>query len=467
MHSKLTAGLRVAGVCALLLGVWPDAGRAETLTLTRDQAIGTARQAFLSGDVALTFAIASKIAAANPMDVEALLLLSASNEALGKPGLAYAQGRQAWAAASVVGRPDGLRYDIAAQTAHAAWAAGQKRGAARWLGRAVKLAPDAQTRARDEASLQFVISQTALTFSGNLRITPTDNLNNGASSGRWTVADLYIGNLGGWSVAHAGIRTTADVTASYNLGVARSGRSRNSLSFALSTTQHSLTAAEAAANPGLNPRELDSWRAGLSWSQDRLLNGRPPLRMTVEASQTWFGGIPYSPALRGEVRVPLTATGDLTLEAGLERQWTETPVTSSSLRLDGHRAVAMPWGAGTLIYGVGATFLRSASINSTFDSVDGSVILDPGLGGDTVSTHVGVGANWRHYDRYAIGIGSIEATDGRTDTGLWLRAGLGFETAKLAGMTPTLTVQRQMTKSDISKYQTASTSLYLGLAADF
>lgn len=58
-------------------------------------------------------------------------------------------------------------------------------------------------------------------------------------------------------------------------------------------------------------------------------------------------------------------------------------------------------------------------------------------------------------------------TKGRTDHGLWLRAGLGLEEMKLAGMTPSLSVMRQLTWSNISKYQTASTTLYLGLAAEF
>ena len=74
---------------------------------------------------------------------------------------------------------------------------------------------------------------------------------------------------------------------------------------------------------------------------------------------------------------------------------------------------------------------------------------------------------WRHNDDWLLGIGNIHASRGRTDHGVWLRAGLGFEQVKLAGMTPTLTLQRQMNWSDISKYQTAATTVYLGLAADF
>jgi hypothetical protein len=44
---------------------------------------------------------------------------------------------------------------------------------------------------------------------------------------------------------------------------------------------------------------------------------------------------------------------------------------------------------------------------------------------------------------------------------------LQLEGIDLAGMTPTLSVMRDMTWSNISKYETATTALYLGLAAEF
>ena len=472
MRAALTArrpGRLGAGVVALICGLALLAGSAtaEILTLTRDQAVAVARRAWLSGDAVLAYAIVSKIVAADPLDVEALLLLSASTEALGHPGAAFTLGRRAWSAAQVVGRPQALRYEIALQTAHAALTAGQKRSAAHWLGRAVEVAPTPAARSQSEGDLRQVKSRIPLSFSGSLRVSPTDNLNNGAVSGRWTVEDYYLGQLAGWSVAHGGVLTSAQVTATYNLGVTPSGRARNALGFGLSTTLHSLSASEAAANPDLDPTELDSWRAALKWTQDRLMDDRPPLRISLEASQSWFGGVAYSPALRAEVAVPLTQTGDLTLEAVLERQWPQTPITAASLHLDGHRQVTLPWGDGTLIYGLGATFLRSSAPNSTYDSLDASLILDPKLPLDKVSSHVGIGVTWRHNDDWLLGIGNIHASRGRTDHGVWLRAGLGFEQVKLAGMTPTLTLQRQMNWSDISKYQTAATTVYLGLAADF
>ena len=451
---------------------------AQTLSLTRDQAIDLARRAYLSGDAVLAFSIASAIVEKDPKDVEALLLLSASNEAMGHPGAAFALGKRAWIAANEAGQPDALRYEIAVQTSHSALTTGQKRRAALWLERAVDIAPSDAARSRSADDLRQLHASIPLSFATNLTVSPTNNLNNGATTGLMIIDDQIIpgGSFGGWSVALAGILTVAGIEASYNLGVAPSGRTRTALGFGLSTTLHSLRPDEAAANPSLDASDLDLWRASASWTQERLLTGpglegRAPLRFRLEASQSWFGGMPYAPSLRAEVDFPLTpANGksDLTFVAVLERQWQDAPsgiVNGASLHLEGRRSLALPWGQGQLAFGVGATLLRSDWINSTYDSFDANLSLDPGVHLGKVSAVLGMGVSWRTYDEYTLG--PVNVTKGRTDQGLWLRAGLNLGDIKLAGLTPTVTLQRQMTWSNISKYQTDATSLFLGLAADF
>ena len=201
------------------------------------------------------------------------------------------------------------------------------------------------------------------------------------------------------------------------------------------------------------------------------MQGRAPLRFTLEASQSWFGGLAYSPSLRAEIDLPLTRADsghDMTLAAVLERQWQDAPsgiVNGASLHLEGRRDLTLPWGKGQLVYGFGGTLLRSGWINSTYDSLDASLSLDPGVHIGQVSAVLGMGLSWRSYDQYSLGL--VNVTKGRTDQGLWLRAGLNLGDITVAGLTPTVTVQRQMTWSNISKYQTDATTLYLGLATEF
>jgi hypothetical protein len=442
--------LLAALICSLVL--LTGAASAQTVSLTRDQAIELARRAYLSGDVVLAFSIASAIVEKDPKDVEALLLLSASNEAMGHPGEAFSLGKRSWFAANEAGRPEALRYEIALQTSRSALTAGQERRAAFWLERAVDIAPSDTARSRSANDLRQLQANIPLSFAASLTGTPTNNLNNGAANGLMIIDDQLIpgGSFGGWSVAHAGVVIVAGITANYSLGVAPSGKTRNALAFGLSTTLHELTPDEAAANPTLDASDLDLWRASTSWTHERILSGpglegRAPLRFTLEASQSWFGGMPYSPSLRAEVDFPLTQAnnpkGDLTLVAVLERQWQDAPS------------------------GIGATVLRSDWINTTYDSLDASLSLDPGVHLGKAGVVLGMGVSWRKNDGYSLG--AVNVTKGRTDRGLWLRAGLNLGDITLAGMTPTATVQRQMTWSNISKYQTDATSLYLGLAKEF
>jgi hypothetical protein len=93
------------------------------------------------------------------------------------------------------------------------------------------------------------------------------------------------------------------------------------------------------------------------------------------------------------------------------------------------------------------------------------VMLDPGLDLGPVQARFGMGVSFRDYEAYSLGFANV--TKGRTDRGLWLRAGLGLDDVKVGGMVPTLSLMRQMSWSNISKYETDSTTLQLGLSAEF
>jgi hypothetical protein len=316
--------------------------------------------------------------------------------------------------------------------------------------------------------------QIRLRFSGNLQINPTDNVNTGATTGLLIVQDQVVGGLSGWSVAHAGVQTFGQFGAEYDLGITPSGRARNSIGFGLAATLHSLSRAEALANPDLDASDLDLWTANLSWTQDRFVGGpafagRGPLQFTIEAAQNWYDGKPYSPSLRAEVEVPLSRSSPpLSLTAALERQWQDGPggvVDGASLHLQGRAAVGLPWATGQLAYSFGGTVVRGGWSNASYDSLDGSLTLDPGLALGALHPHFGLGASWRDYNTYSLGFANV--TKGRTDTRVWLRAGFELDGIDLAGMAPALSVMRDMTWSNISKYETATTSLYLGLAAEF
>ena len=469
MHAKVTArrlGLTCAVVLALFVG---DRAQAETLDLTRAEAIVVARKAFLGGEPALADAIARQLVAADPKDVEALLLLAASEEALGRADSGYYWGQKAWAAARGGRASPALRYEIARQTAHAALTGENFHAAARWLNRSVAVAPDANAAGQSQRDLAQVRARMPLTYSASLQISPTDNLNNGASTGLLVVDDTVIGGISGWSVAHAGYLATAQVGAVWSLGVTPSGKARNSFGLTMTSVLHALTKAEAQANPTLRASDLDMWSLTGSWVHEIALPGADhPLALTVEATQNWYGGAAYAPSLRGKVDYDLPQRGQTAwhLSGVIEHQWQDAPsngVNGISLGLDGTRALRVL--NADLTYGISATALRSDWSNSTYDGAEAHLSLQSLGQIGPFQPSLGIGANWRHYAEYSLGFANV--TDGRTDQGIWAQVGLTLPEVHIGVLSPTISLRSTDVRSNISKYQTHSTAVYLGLSAQF
>lgn len=466
MHAALRAGL---GSLALALGLTGGAVHAETVSVTRAQAILVGRAAYLDGNAALADAVARQLVQANPQDVEALLLLSASEQALGHASAGYDYGQRAWAVARAARKPRILRYEIARQTAHAAMAGNRLSAAGRWLRRSMTVAPDPATKAQSAADLAHVVAATPLTFSGSFQVSPTDNVNHGAATGLLAIDTTVIGGISGWSVARAGYLAAGQLTATRNLGVTASGKARNSLSFGLSGVLHWLTASETRANPDLRAHDLDYYSATAGWTHEIALPGHNrPLSLTAEVEQTWYDGQPYAPTLRGKVdyALPHMGTGNLILSAVLERQWQDAPsgvVNGTNLSLAGDMPVAAL--GSHFGYGLGATFLRSAWSNTTYDAYDAHLSLTPDARLGPFRVSVGIGGTWSHYAEYSLGFANV--TKGRTDQGFWTRATFGLPDVSVWGMVPSVSLRHEQTISNISKYHTNQTALYFGLAANF
>ena len=100
---------------ALILGLGlavqaPAPVRAEVLTLTPDEALMTARAAYLAGDVAVAGHIARALVAVEPDNTRVHLLLAATEPKLGRADAGLIAGRRAWklAASSLAGRSESM-----------------------------------------------------------------------------------------------------------------------------------------------------------------------------------------------------------------------------------------------------------------------------------------------------------------------------------------------------------------------
>jgi hypothetical protein len=122
---------------------------------------------------------------------------------------------------------------------------------------------------------------------------------------------------------------------------------------------------------------------------------------------------------------------------------------------------------GTTRASLGVTLeaARSGFQNSTYDAARISLKLSPDwrLGGAAVS--FGATAGLRDYESFTLGFANV--TGGREDQSLGLSMDLSFEDLSVMGFAPVLSLRHGKTQSNISRYQTTTTGVSLGISSVF
>lgn len=458
--------IRTAGFALAVLLSWNRSdAQAEVLNLTRNQALMVASQAFASGDLVLANVIARRLLEGDPKDVQALMVLAATEPGLGNPKLGRAMGRKAWAASR--GRPDELRYSIARLTSKAAFVEGRPAIAQYWLRRALDVAPDTAAESQTGRDLQQIRARTPLRWKLDLQVTPSSNINGGSDVGLLIVDQHIIGTLGGWSEARSGMRTTAEAELLYALPAHATGQ--NILGLRAIVASYSLSSAAQAAAPELDASVLNRTTVEALIRRDQNRPGsKMPLSMTLTLGQSWQGGYILGPHIRGDARTALVLGKDASLWLGgsLERQWQRGGLGVSDavqLQLTGSKAVSSL--AGQLNLSLGATAAQADFVNSTYNAVDLRVGYAPDAAVGTAQIAVALNAGWRGYDRYSLGF--AEVTKGRTDQTWGVTLDMTLPKLSVMGFAPDLTLTHQVTSSNISRYSGSQTSVALGIRSNF
>ncbi len=436
--------------------------------MSRAEALELARALYLDGDASLANAIARRLVEADPRDVEALLILSASEEALGHPQAGLDYGKRAWEAAAQTGRPAPLRYEIARQTAHAAVAADRNLAARYWLAQAVHVAPGPAQAAQTRSDLATLRETSPLQATLSFQITPTTNLNGGSNTDLFMVDDVIIGTLEGWSEAQAGVIGVANLDILYALP-----GQRDRMGLALTEVRHLLAPWAAQANPDLDARDLDQRSAALRIEHDFLLAGtQMPARLTFSGAQSWMGSwaenTPLGLSARAQVEVSLLDTADsaLMLTTIAERQWQggiSGTVDGLSFTLAGTRRVTDL--AATLQMGVTVDVLRSAWSNTTYDAAQLTIGYFPDQPMGPIKWSMSVTAGAKDFPVYSLGFANV--TGGRQDFTLGASLTLEPQDVTLVGLTPYVTIGHLSSWSNVSRNDTQALSVSLGLSRAF
>lgn len=447
---------------AVALCLSPGMARPEEVTLTLPEAYAIAQRAYASGDLALAYALAQRLIEANPDDARALLLIAATAPALGLPKAGRIAGREAWGAAR--GAPL-LRYEIARFTARAALSEGRPDAAQFWLRRAADVAPDDGSAARTARDYADIRGQRRLSYFFDVSVTPSSNLNDGASGDTLTVNDtLPIGGLSGSSQALDGVRAAAQARLAWR--ASEGPNHRLLLGARVYVTGNRLSKDARAQAPDIDGSDLNlqtvEGLAVLDFKTDPLPR---PLRLTFGTGRTWYGGEPLGDHLRGELSYPVLQgdRGSLRLGLGAERQWREDgEVDAATLRIEAVQALK---GGAQTTFSLSWRDVDGEPLNTKYTGFSGEATLTPGRAIGPAQLRILAGVGTRDYPFYALGF--IGVNDGREDIYASLAVEASFPDLARYGYMPTVTLTAEQTWSNISRFDTRTLGATFGFSSQF
>ncbi|MES2666528.1 MAG: hypothetical protein V4712_10540 [Pseudomonadota bacterium] len=432
------------------------------MSLTREQSLVVARQALFSGNPVLARAIASALLQGNNADPYALLIISVAETQLGNPGGGHVAGRAAWRSAR--GMQDGLRYDIARQTAVAAMRGGRVFPMQFWLRRALDVAPTPETRAQTIADYRAVRERTKLKLSFSMSVTPSDNLNSGASGNLLIIDDRFLlGRLTGSAQALSGVRTEVEGGLTYR--ILTTAKTATDIGLRLSFADYRLSTEARLQAPDITSSNLDTARAEANISSKFLWPGlNRPGRVGLAAGYIKEGRADPAPFLRLEASGQLVSNERwmLSVKAAGQRNWLNSDaVTAMTLGVEGSVLV----GQGVLGLGLSVSDARGDAANQDRRRTSLQIAYSHTRPLGPVSLSTGVMAAVTDYPTYLLG--PVAVTKGREDRQQGIFVNMVFQDLGVMGYAPSLTLSNTRTSSNISRFSGSETSVSIGIKSQF
>jgi hypothetical protein len=190
-----------------------------------------------------------------------------------------------------------------------------------------------------------------------------------------------------------------------------------------------------------------------------------PVSALLATGTSWSGGVEDGPFLRAELRTSLVATRRNTtwVMATAEEQRADSgDLRGFALRFSGRQLTE---GRGNLIYGLGLLRGTGPSVNNQYQMVEGLLGYELPRLTDTVDLAVEASGSLRRYDAYSLG--PFQVTDGRRDETLGLALHVDLTSLSVMGYVPRVTLSREETRSNISRFETRQTAIMLGVRTSF
>jgi len=446
------------GACfALFAGL---VASAEPVELSLAQADALAGQALVAKHPNLAYDLGKSLLEAdskNPRAYYYQAIALAQVEAYGP-----AEKKAAWAYWHA--QNDDQRYQAANLAAQLSFADERMTSSQFWLRRAVNHAPDDVARAETVSAFKNVRARNPLRFDLRFSATPSDNVNNGASSPLNVIDGVpVVGTLSPSAQALSGVITTVKAALSYRLAQSEGRETR--LRARVNTRRIKIT----DSVPGLSGSDLSSTTAELGVSQ-YLRGGRETVtwKFDVDGGRVWYGGDPlYDFARLGVQRYQrLGKRVLLSFGVNAEEQQDEANRGADATVLGGFAALGLDLsGGGRLGFQLQYRDTDSNGINRSSQQWTGVASYQMGRAIGPARMEFSLGASTLDFNHYSVGF--ITVPGGRKDESIFGGVTATFEDWGYMGFVPTVSVTTEKSVSNISRFDVAETSLTLGIRSEF
>ncbi|MGV6811613.1 MAG: hypothetical protein ACWA47_05165 [Brevirhabdus sp.] len=453
----------LAAALGLMLSFGAASSPAEEIKITRENARLIAQKAFQARNYVLARQMALILLQVDPKDPTALVVLAASEPFLGRADEGRKAGKLAWKSTD----SPVLKHEAAFYTARAELLEKNYGQAKFWLRRAYQSAKTPQQQqavARGFQQLRAISPwQTALSFS----VAPSNNLNGGSQSRFLEIDDFFaIGALSGDARALSGSVTVAEASGTYRLS--RSASHETSITLRGYQDFKRLSSDAKAQAPGVTGSDFDFGLAELSLTHRIAAKGRPlPDTFGIKLGQSWHAYDKLEHYAGVEIGRSFALPGGIhaRLRADATRRWSDrgAPETeSTSLGVQLYKTFG---NGNTLSFGLTGRENNSISVFQDYSGWDATLGLTLGkpIGPATLSGNIGIAVS--DYQRYHVAFFAIPG--GRQDRTAKAELNMQFKEFDYMGFHPVVTLHGQKTVSNISRFETRTYGISLGLRSNF
>lgn len=455
--------IRPFGLALLIaLGAGAVKAPAEGVKLTVDQARTMAYHAINQQRPKLAYHLAEGVLEVHPRDGAAHYTQALAFSQVGAYGFGRKSARKAYNNAQTPVQ----RYEAAHLASQLAFKEDKLTLSQFWLRRAVHHAPSEEVRQDSIQAFKNVRARNPLHFSLQFSVTPSDNVNNGANSPVNIIDGVPVaGVLSPSAQAVDGVVATTDLKARYRISYTdRSVTHVTGRAYARRVEFNNAVA-------GLSGSDVSSSRLEIGL-QHALIDGsrRGQWQFNVTGGRVWSGGSPLYDFARFGVERDQRLTDNLLLSVGtsVERQQDETfPFNDATqYQVFAHLSYRLS-GGGRL--GAFASFrdTETSGFNRASEQITGVLSYTMGRELGPARLSFQVGQSYVDYDTYSLGAGLGAVPGGRRDDSTFGGVTAAFQDWSYLGFVPTVSVQTEQSRSNISRFDVDETSVSFGIRSEF